>query len=121
MLVLARSNHREAVVQSSKSVSQELEASVERLVNRVAHWTPNRWEQACSDGGGTRAARVHALAQGLADATADAEGQPRRSVPRLDNDLALPDQLRVLAADASAANVQDEDLIALVRDTSAAL
>lgn len=41
--------------------------------------------------------------QEVADLAADAEGQPRRPVPRLDNDLALPDQLRVVAADLVAA------------------
>jgi hypothetical protein len=97
-----------------------LEDSVGRLVNRVQHWTPNRWQKRTSDGD-TRAERVHALAQRLADATADASGQPRRRVPRLENDLALPDQLRVLVTDAAAADVEDQDIIALVRATSAAL
>ena len=44
-----------------------------------------------------------ALVQQLADLAADAEGEPPRAVPRLDNDLALPDQLRVVAADLLAA------------------
>jgi len=51
------------------------------------------------DGTMTRAARVHLLAQRLADAAAAAEGAPARRVPRLENDLALPDQVRVLAGD----------------------
>ncbi|MFP5218341.1 MAG: hypothetical protein ACLGIG_01195, partial [Actinomycetes bacterium] len=38
------------------------------------------------------------LAQRLADAAADAEGLPRRPLPRLD-DLVLPDQLAVTADD----------------------
>jgi hypothetical protein len=42
---------------------------------------------------------IHALVQDLADLAADAEGQPRRTVPRLPGDIALPDQLRVLMAD----------------------
>jgi hypothetical protein len=46
---------------------------------------------------------VHDLVQEVADLAADAEGQPHRPVPRLDNDLALADQLRVVAADLIAA------------------
>lgn len=98
-----------------------LEDAVARLVNRVQHWTPNRWAKRTADGADTRAERVHALAQRIADVTADAAGEPRRPVPRLDNDLALPDQLRVLVADAVAADVQDQGLVSLVRETSAAL
>lgn len=98
-----------------------LDEEVARLVNRVQHWTPQRWASPCADGSDTRASRTHALVQRLADAAADAEERPRRRVPRLENDLALPDQLRVLCADARAANVQDQDLIALVRATAAAV
>ena len=61
----------------------------------------------------------------MADATADAEGAPRRAVPRLDNDLALPDQLRVVTADALAAGATRPDLLAdltsAVRTTSSAI
>lgn len=46
---------------------------------------------------------MHRLVQQVANLAADAEGEPRRTVPRLDNDLALPDQLRVVAADLLAA------------------
>lgn len=42
---------------------------------------------------------MHALVQALADLTADAEGRPRRAVPRLPSDLHLPDQLQVIAFD----------------------
>jgi hypothetical protein len=42
---------------------------------------------------------VYGLVQRFADWAADLEGQPRRAVPRLDSDLALRDQLRVVAAD----------------------
>jgi hypothetical protein len=76
----------------------ELNAAVEKLVGRVADWTPSRWA-ASGASGQTRAERVHELVQWLADRAADAEGEPHRAVPRLDNDLALPDQLRVVAAD----------------------
>ncbi len=39
------------------------------------------------------------LVQLIADLAATAEGRPPRVVPRLDNDLALPDQLRVVVTD----------------------
>ncbi|HWB35761.1 MAG TPA: hypothetical protein VHA75_07035 [Rugosimonospora sp.] len=71
---------------------------MDQLVNQVAHWTPARW---AAGGAGDR---VHALAQRLADLGADAEQREHRPVPRLDSDLALPDQVRVLAADLLAAD-----------------
>jgi hypothetical protein len=78
---------------------------VGRLVDQVAHWTPRRWEITGA------APVVFDLVQRLADLAADAEGQPRRPVPRLDNDLALPDQLRVVTADLLAAR-PGEDVLA---------
>jgi hypothetical protein len=72
----------------------------------------------------SRAERVYGLAQRLADAAADVEGAPRR-VPRLDNDLALPDQLRVLTADVLAADAARPEVLEVlaseVRATGAAL
>ena len=53
---------------------------------------------------------MHALIQELADAGARAEQRPPRDVPRLSNDLVLPDQLRVVAADLVAASPDDEVL-----------
>jgi hypothetical protein len=103
----------------------ELQRAVDRLVGRVAHWTPTRWTKPASDTGKTRAERVHDLVQRLADAAADAEGAPRRAVPRLGNDLALPDQLRVVTNDALNACVARPDVLAdlaaAVRATSNAL
>jgi hypothetical protein len=84
------------------STADELTMAVARLVNQVSHWTPPRWA-ASSVSGPTKAEVVHALVQGVADLAADAEGEPRRPVPRLDSDLALPDQLRVVTADLAAA------------------
>lgn len=75
-----------------------LTATVGRLVGQVGHWTPSRWA-ASGASGVRRGDALHALVQWLADRCADAEGRPRLPVPRLDNDLALPDQLRVVAAD----------------------
>jgi hypothetical protein len=51
-----------------------------------------------------RADVVFALVQELADLGADAEGRPRRTVPRPPYDLALPDQVAVMAADLRAAS-----------------
>ena len=70
--------------------------AAERLLDQVRHWEQPRWSAA------GRADRVHALVQQLADLAADAEGRPRRPVPR-EHDLILPDQLRVMADDLLAA------------------
>jgi hypothetical protein len=83
--------------------ADRLAREVGRLVDQVAHWTPSRWAASGASGSGSRADLVYALVQDLADRAADAEGQPRRVVPRLAYDAALPDQLRVLAADLTAA------------------
>jgi hypothetical protein len=80
-----------------------LAREVRRLVARVSHWTPSRWAASAASGPATRADAVHALVQELADLAAEAEREPRRVVPRLDNDGALPDQLRVISADLIAA------------------
>ena len=62
---------------------------------------------------------VHRLVQEVANLAADAEGQPRRTVPQLDNDLALPDQLRVVAADLVAAGADDEVLARAAAEVTA--
>jgi hypothetical protein len=66
---------------------------------RVSHWTPERWAQPVRTGNGSRGDCVFGLVQQLADAAAVAEGRPAQPVPRLPNDLALPDQLRVMVSD----------------------
>lgn len=99
-----------------------LQDAVDRLVARVLHWTPTRWGRPAASGDGSRADAVYALTQDLADAAADLEGRPRRRVPRLANDLALPDQLRVLTADVLAAGrPPPAALTRRVRDTAAAI
>lgn len=51
---------------------------------------------------------MHALVQDLADIAADAEGQPRRPVPRLPNDMQLSDQLQVIGLDLLEAKLTDD-------------
>ncbi|GIF19277.1 hypothetical protein BJ973_006322 [Actinoplanes tereljensis] len=77
-------------------------ASVDRLHNHVRHWEQPRWR-------GKKADQVYALVQLLADLGADAEGQPRRPVPR-EHDMILPDQLRVVADDLLAAAPDEKTL-----------
>ncbi|HEX5595847.1 MAG TPA: hypothetical protein VFX61_07490 [Micromonosporaceae bacterium] len=81
---------------------QELSRAVDLFVRQVGHWTAPRWAAQAAGGDVSRADLVYRLAQQIADLAAEAEGQPRRRLPRLDNDLALPDQLRVVAADLAA-------------------
>jgi hypothetical protein len=72
-------------------LSSELERAIGRVVEGTRHWSPARWR--------SKADAMHALVQALADIAADAEGQPRRPVPRLPNDMQLPDQLQVIGLD----------------------
>ena len=97
----------------------ELERITARFTDSVSHWTPPRWA-ASGASGGTRADVVHALVQQVADLAADAEGQPHRPVPRLDRDLALPDQLRVVTADLLAAGPDEAVLARAVELVTAA-
>ncbi len=104
---------------SDPNSAAALRAAADRLVNRVSQWTPARWERpvrADLDVSGpaiavsgpayplTRADVVFGLVQELADVAAQVEARPRREVPRLDNHLALSDQLRVMVADLLAAD-----------------
>lgn len=70
-----------------------------RLVTGTAHWTPAAWAATAPSGSACRADVLYDLVQALADLGAEAEARPARPVPRLDNDLALPDQLLVVTAD----------------------
>lgn len=95
--------------------------SIDRLLNRVGHWEQSRWWSRAGGRGSaapTRADLVYALVQRLADRGADAEGRPRRPVPR-PTDLALPDQLRVMADDLVAAAPGDEVLKIAEEDVEA--
>jgi hypothetical protein len=70
-------------------------AAIDRLLNQVRHWQQPRWR--------SHAPATHELVQRLADLAADAEGRPRRPVPR-EHDMVLPDQIRVMADDLLAAD-----------------
>ncbi|MBF9133741.1 hypothetical protein I0C86_33120 [Plantactinospora sp. S1510] len=82
---------------------ESLTRQVDLLVRQVGHWTAPRWVAPATTGNSARADLLHRLVQLLANLAADATGERRRTVPRLENDLALPDQLRVVAADLIAA------------------
>lgn len=93
--------------------AEELNRVVELFVRQVGHWMQPRWSAPVSVADATGESRgdlVYRLVQEIADLAADAEGEPRRTVPRLDSDLALPDQLRVVAADLVAAGATEEVL-----------
>ena len=77
----------------------QLVRAVDRLVNHVGHWSPARWTVTVPAGDRSRADVMHSLAQRLADLEADVTGRPAYPVPRLGNDLALPDQVRVMTLD----------------------
>ncbi|MEU7929040.1 hypothetical protein [Micromonospora sp. NPDC049801] len=97
----------------------ELEQAVRLLVGQVGHWEQPRWAATATTGNVPRADLVHRLVQEVANLAADAEGQPRRTVPRLDNDLALPDQLRVVTADLLAAGADAEVLTRAAAEVTA--
>ncbi|MEV4757451.1 hypothetical protein AB0J86_20370 [Micromonospora sp. NPDC049559] len=99
--------------------AEELSRAVDLFVRQVGHWTAPRWGAQAATGNTARADLVHRLVQRIANLAADAEGEPRRTVPRLDNDLALPDQLRVVAADLVAAGAPEEALAAATAEIAA--
>lgn len=92
---------------------------VELLVRQVGHWQQPRWAAPAEGGNVPRGDLVHRLVQEIANLAADAEGLPRRAVPRLDSDLALPDQLRVVAADLLAADPPAEALARAAAEVTA--
>ena len=88
--------------------SEDFAVSVERLLKQVGHWEQSRWSATVqAPATHSRAEVVHGLAQQLADLAADAEGNPRRPVPRV-GDLTLPDQVKVTADDLFLAGVSDD-------------
>ncbi|QDY06582.1 hypothetical protein FJK98_04850 [Micromonospora sp. HM134] len=102
----------------------ELDRAVTALVGQVGHWQQPRWAAVATGGNVSRADLVHKLVQEVAELAADAEGGPRRDVPRLAHPMALPDQLRVVTADLVAAGPPEAVLAgaaALVAATRGAL
>lgn len=96
----------------------DLRRAVDLFVGQTAHWTASRWVQPAGPEG-TRGDLTHALVQRIADQAADAEGEPRRPVPRLVADTALPDQLRVVVADLLAAAPPEAATTAATADVEA--
>ena len=93
------------------AAAARLRAAAAALLNRVEHWTQSRWGQpATGDPDRSRADLVHDLVQRLADLAAEVEGRSPLPVPRLTNDLALPDQVRVMVADLGLAGAQADTL-----------
>jgi hypothetical protein len=86
---------------------------------RVEHWTAARWTQPSPDRQSSRADVMFALVQRLADVCAAAEDRVPRPVPRLDNDLALPDQLKVMVVDLLMADAPATVLQAAAADIEA--
>ncbi|MEO3774811.1 hypothetical protein [Micromonospora sp. B9E7] len=97
----------------------EFDEVVQLLVRQVGHWQQPRWAAVATTGNVSRADLVHRLVQEIANLAADAEGGPRRTVPRLDNDLALTDQLRVVTADLLAADPGPEVLARAAAEATA--
>lgn len=105
------------------SESDALSTATVRFYGNVSHWTASRWAAELS-AGVSRADAAYDLVQRIADLAADTEGTPHRQVPRLPNDLALGDQLRVVVADLIAASPSSETLasaLSLVNRASATI
>ena len=98
----------------ARRAAHDLAVAADRLVDQVAHWTPGRWAATPTGtgqpDGATRAELMYGLVQMLADLVAEAENRPRLAVPRLDNDLSLPDQFRVMVHDLIAATTDERPL-----------
>lgn len=77
------------------------------LVARLRLFTPARWAAEALPWG-TRADLVHHLASSFVVAA----GETAQALPRLDSDLALPDQLAVTADDLVRAGVPSADQVA---------
>lgn len=109
-------------------VADQLATQVDRLHRSTLGWSATRWSAPPERSLSTRDFRskadvAYGLAQQLADLAADRCGQPRRRVPRLAADVALTDQIRVLAHDVVL--LADENIaaaaLAVVREHRAAI
>jgi hypothetical protein len=116
-----------------------LDAAASRFLARVEHWEHARWSQPAKTSNlgelpppeGPKVAKIadlavesradvaHGLAQQLADLCASAEARQARPVPRLENDLALPDQVRVMVTDLLRAGAPADALHAAAADLDA--
>jgi hypothetical protein len=96
----------------------DLRRTVDLLARQVGHWEAPRWAAPSATGEGSRADVVHRLVQRIADLAADAEGRERMPVPRLENDLGIADQLRVVAADLVTAGPPAEVLTSAAEDVA---
>jgi hypothetical protein len=86
---------------SEHSEHPDAAALARELLPRLRRWDSASWSVPADGAPGTRATRADVAAgvvQRLADAGADAEGRPRRPVPRL-ADVNLADQLTVMVDD----------------------
>lgn len=99
--------------------ADELSRAVDLLARQVGHWEAVRWAALAAGANAARSNLMHHCVQQVANLAADAEGEPRRSVPRLDNDQVLLDQLRVVAADLIAAGAPQEMLTAATAEVTA--
>lgn len=82
--------------QQTEPVDRRLLTETTALLHRIGRWTVDGWHIEVH--GRARSETVFALVQRLADVAADAEHQPRRIVPRLDDPM-LVDQLTVMVHD----------------------
>jgi hypothetical protein len=96
--------------------AERLEREAERVADRLRVLGP-RWAGRVAAADGVALAAVRSSLQRLADLAADTSGEPRRPVPQL-APRALPDQVLVLAHEASSAGASaaaDEVLVELRR------
>lgn len=105
-------------------MADPLPAVAEPLLSRLSTWNARSWGHRTA-AGATRAEVAAVAVQRIADLAADAEGQPRRTVPRLPGQTGagLADQLAVLVADLARTpdpGRRDEGALAL-RELAAAL
>jgi hypothetical protein len=100
--------------------TSQLAADLDRLIERVARWSAGSWRLPATGAPGSRAEVAHGLVQRLADLEAAMTSRAAHPVPRLDSDLAIPDQLRVIARDLIAADPDPASVAAATEAVRAA-
>ena len=88
--------------QLGRTPAEGARAELRRVVDRLRSMPLSRLDRPAEGAAETRADVAHRTAQALADLAADAEGQPRRPLPRLAVH-GTGDQLAVVGADVLAA------------------